>query len=163
MSLLLRTVTAPAAKGCSLFGDVFERVRMKYVNLVSDKALIENAIDGTQTSLDPHFGFMNAEGSREMQEDTAGKFGGLDMEVSQENGFIKVISPIDDTPASMAGIRAGDIITGLNGKTVQELSMGDVLEQTRGEPKSKVTLTIRRQGADKPLEITLRRAIFRAN
>jgi carboxyl-terminal processing protease len=144
----------------ALLGDVFGRVHLEYVDPVSDKALIENAIDGMLTGLDPHSGYMNAEEFREMQDDTAGKFGGLGIEVIQENGFIKVISPIDDTPASKAGIRAGDIITGLNGTTVQGLSMEDVFEQMRGKPNSKVTLTIKREGADKPLDITLRREII---
>ncbi len=144
----------------SVFGDVFEQVRLEYVDPVSDKNLIEDAIDGMLTGLDPHSVYMNAEEFREMQEETAGQFGGLGIEVTQENGFIKVISPMDDTPASKAGIRAGDIITGLNGKTVQGLSMDDMLGLMRGKPNSKVTLTIKREGTDKPLEITMRRKII---
>jgi carboxyl-terminal processing protease len=144
----------------ALFGDVFERVRQEYVDPVSDKDLIEDAIDGMLTGLDPHSAYMNAEEFREMQEETAGEFGGLGMEVTQENGFIKVMSPMDDTPASKAGIRAGDIITGLNGKTVQGLSMEDILGKMRGKPNSQVTLTIKRERIDKPLEITMRREVI---
>ena len=143
-----------------LFGDVFERVRSEYVDPVSDKELVENAINGMLTGLDPHSAYMNAEQFREMQVETTGEFGGLGIEVVLENGFFKVISPIDDTPASKAGIKAGDIITGLNGKSVQGLSPVDALEQMRGAPNSKVTLTIEREGVDHPLEISMRRAVI---
>ena len=144
----------------ALFGDVFERVRSEYVDPVSDKELVENAINGMLTGLDPHSAYMNAEQFREMQVETKGEFGGLGIEVVPENGFFKVISPMDDTPASKAGIKAGDIITGLNGKTTQGLSLEDALEQMRGPPNSKVTLTIKREGVDQPLEISMRREVI---
>ena len=144
----------------ALFGDVFERVRSEYVDPVSDKELMENAINGMLTGLDPHSAYMNAEQFREMQVETTGEFGGLGVEVVPENGFFKVISPMDDTPASKAGIKAGDIITGLNGKSVQGLSPVDALEQMRGAPNSKVTLTIEREGVDHPLEISMRREVI---
>ena len=141
----------------ALFGDAFERVRSEYVDPVSDKSLIAYAIGGMLTSLDPHSGYMNAAKFREMKIQTTGQFAGLGIEVAQENGFIKVVSPMDGTPASKAGIRAGDIIAALNGKPVQWLSLEDALEEMRGAPNSKVTLTIRREGVDKPLAISMRR------
>ena len=112
------------------------------------------------TGLDPHSSYMNAKAFRDMQVQTKGEFGGLGIEVTQENGFIKVISPIDDTPASKAGIKAGDIITALNGKTVQGLSLQDAVDKMRGAPNSKITLTIKREGVDKPLELSMRREII---
>ena len=144
----------------ALFGDAFERVRREYVDPVSDKTLIEYAIDGMLTGLDPHSGYMNAAEFREMEIQATGQFAGLGVEVIQENGFVKVVSPMDGTPASKAGIRAGDIITALNGKAVQWLSLEDALEKMRGAPNSKVTLTIKREGVDKPLELSMRRAII---
>ena len=102
----------------TLFGDVFDRVRAEYVEPVNDRELIENAINGMLTGLDPHSNYMNAKAFRDMQVQTHGEFGGLGLEVTQENGFVKVISPIDDTPASRAGIKPGDLILELNGHTV---------------------------------------------
>ena len=145
----------------TLFGDVFERVRADYVDPVTDKDLVENAINGMLTGLDPHSAYMNAKQFRDMQVQTKGEFGGLGIEVTQENGFIKVISPIDDTPAAKAGIKAGDIITALDGKTVQGISLNDAVEKMRGAPNSKITLTVKREGIDKPLEIGLLREIIR--
>jgi carboxyl-terminal processing protease len=112
------------------------------------------------TGLDPHSSYMNAKAFRDMQVQTKGEFGGLGIEVTQENGFIKVISPIDDTPASKAGVKAGDIITALDGKTVQGLSLQDAVDQMRGLPNSKITLTIKREGIDKPVEISMMREII---
>ncbi len=139
----------------TLFGDVFERVRAEYVEPVNDKELVENAINGMLTGLDPHSTYMNAKAFRDMQVQTKGEFGGLGIEVTQENGFIKVISPIDDTPAAKAGIKSGDLITALDGKTVQGLSLNDAVDQMRGPPNSKITLTIKRDGIDKPIELTM--------
>jgi carboxyl-terminal processing protease len=144
----------------TLFGDVFERVRAEYVDPVGDKDLIENSINGMLTGLDPHSSYMNAKAFRDMQVQTKGEFGGLGIEVTQENGFIKVISPIDDTPAAKAGVKAGDIITALDGKTVQGLSLQDAVDQMRGLPNSKITLTIKREGIDKPVEISMMREII---
>jgi carboxyl-terminal processing protease len=144
----------------TLFGDVFERVRAEYVDPVGDKDLVENAINGMLTGLDPHSSYMNSKQFRDMQVQTKGEFGGLGIEVTQENGFIKVISPIDDTPASKAGVKAGDIITALDGKTVQGLSLQDAVDQMRGLPNSKITLTVKREGVDKPVEISMMREII---
>jgi carboxyl-terminal processing protease len=144
----------------TLFGDVFERVRAEYVDPVGDKDLVENAINGMLTGLDPHSSYMNAKQFRDMQVQTKGEFGGLGIEVTQENGFIKVISPIDDTPASKAGVKAGDIITALDGKTVQGLSLQDAVDKMRGLPNSKISLTIKREGVDKPVEISMLREII---
>ncbi len=144
----------------TLFGDVFERVRADYVDPVTDKDLVENAINGMLTGLDPHSSYMNAKQFRDMQVQTKGEFGGLGIEVTQENGFIKVISPIDDTPAAKAGVKAGDIITALDGKTVEGLSLQDAVDQMRGLPNSKITLTIKRAGVDKPLELSMLREII---
>ena len=144
----------------TLFGDVFERARSEYVDPVSDTDLINDAINGMLTGLDPHSSYMNAEQFRAMQEDTKGEFGGLGIEVIPENGFFKVISALDDTPAFKAGIKAGDIVTGLNGKTTQGLSPEDALDQMRGRPNSKVTLTIKREGLDHPLDISMRREVI---
>src|SRR5271169_2100621 len=144
----------------TLFGDVFERVRAEYVDPVDDKDLIENSINGMLTGLDPHSSYMNAKAFRDMQVQTKGEFGGLGIEVTQDNGFIKVISPIDDTPASKAGIKAGDIITALDGKTVQGLSLQDAVDKMRGAPNSKITLTIKREGVEKPLEVSMLREVI---
>jgi carboxyl-terminal processing protease len=144
----------------TLFGDVFERVRAEYVDPVTDKDLVENAINGMLTGLDPHSSYMNSKAFRDMQVQTKGEFGGLGIEVTQDNGFIKVISPIDDTPASRAGVKAGDIITALDGRTVQGLSLNDAVDKMRGSPNSKITLTIKREGIDKPLEVSMLREII---
>jgi carboxyl-terminal processing protease len=144
----------------TLFGDVFERVRAEYVDPVGDKDLVENAINGMLTGLDPHSSYMNAKAFRDMQVQTKGEFGGLGIEVTQDNGFIKVISPIDDTPAAKAGIKAGDIITAIDGKTVQGISLNDAVDKMRGPPNSKITLTIKREGIDKPVEQALLREVI---
>ena len=144
----------------TLFGDVFERVRAEYVDPVGDKELVENAINGMLTGLDPHSSYMNAKQFRDMQVQTKGEFGGLGIEVTQENGFIKVVSPIDDTPAAKAGIKAGDIITALDGKTVQGLSLSDAVDKMRGPPNSKIMLTIKREGVDKPVEVSMLREVI---
>ena len=135
-------------------------MRSEYVDPVSDTDLINNAINGMLTGLDPHSSSMSAAQFRAMQEETKGEFGGLGIEVIPEAGFFKVISAMDDTPAFKAGIKAGDIVTGLNGKTTQGLSPEDALDQMRGRPNSKVTLTIKREGLDHPLDISMRREVI---
>jgi carboxyl-terminal processing protease len=138
-----------------VFGDVMQRVRAEYVDPVDDKEMIENAINGMLTGLDPHSSYMNAKAFKDMQIQTKGEFGGLGIEVNEEKGIIKVVSPIDDTPAARAGIKPGDIITAIDGKTVIGLSLNDAVERMRGPPNSKIVLTIKRQNVDKPLEVPL--------
>jgi carboxyl-terminal processing protease len=138
-----------------VFGDVMQRVRAEYVDPVDDKELIENAINGMLTGLDPHSSYMNAKAFKDMQIQTKGEFGGLGIEVSEDKGVIKVVSPIDDTPAARAGIKPGDIITALDGKSVIGLTLNDAVDKMRGPPNSKIVLTLKRQGVDKPIEVPL--------
>jgi carboxyl-terminal processing protease len=144
----------------TLFGDVFERVRAEYVQPVPDKTLVENALNGMLAGLDPHSAYMDASQFRDMQVQTQGKFGGLGIEVTEDQGLIRVISPIDDTPASHAGIKAGDIITALDGKTVEGLPLSKAVDEMRGDPGSRITLTIKRSGIDKPIQVSLERQII---
>ncbi|MFT8244220.1 S41 family peptidase [Roseomonas sp. BN140053] len=145
----------------NLFGDVFERVRAEYVEPVNDRDVIENAINGMLQGLDPHSSYMNARSFRDMQVQTRGEFGGLGIEVSQEAGYVKVISPIDDTPAARAGIKPGDLITNLNGTSVQGMTLQEAVEQMRGERGSSIRLTIRREGTPTPIEVSLTREVIR--
>jgi carboxyl-terminal processing protease len=145
----------------NLFGDVFERVRAEYVEPISDRDAVENAINGMLTGLDPHSSYLNQRNYRDMQVQTRGEFGGLGIEVTQEGGFIKVISPIDETPAARAGVKPGDLITHLNGNSVQGLSLQEAVEQMRGERGSTIRITLRRDGADRPIELTLTRDVIR--
>lgn len=144
----------------NLFGDVFERVRAEYVEDVTDEELIEAAIRGMLTSLDPHSSYLSPENFDEMQVQTRGEFGGLGIEVTMEDGFVKVVSPIDDTPADRAGIMAGDYITHLDGEGVLGLTLGDAVEKMRGPVNTDIVLTVVREGADEPLEITVTRDII---
>jgi len=144
----------------TLFGDVFERVRAEYVEPTNDRELIENAINGMLTGLDPHSSYMNAKSFKDMQVQTRGKFGGLGLEVSSENGLIKVISPIDDTPASRAGMKAGDLITMLDGQTVQGLSLNEAVDKMRGAPGSQIKLTIKRENIATPIEVSMQREVI---
>jgi len=144
----------------ALFGDVFEKVRAEYVEPVNDQDLVENSINGMLTGLDPHSNYMNAKAFRDMQVQTRGEFGGLGIEVTQEGGYIRVISPIDDTPASRAGVKPGDLILSLDGQTVQGLTLNDAVDKMRGAPNSKITLTIKREGVDKPIELSMQREII---
>ena len=143
-----------------VFGDVMQRVRAEYVDPVDDKDMIENAINGMLTGLDPHSSYMNAKAFKDMQIQTKGEFGGLGIEVSADKGMIKVVSPIDDTPAARAGIKAGDLITALDGKTVIGLSLNEAVDRMRGPPKSKIVLTIKRLNVDKPIEVPMIREVI---
>jgi carboxyl-terminal processing protease len=145
----------------NLFGDIFERVRAEYVEPVNDREVIESAINGMLQGLDPHSSYMNARSFRDMQVQTRGEFGGLGIEVSQEGGYVKVISPIDDTPAAKAGVKPGDLITHLNGESVQGLTLQEAVDKMRGERGSTLKLTIRRPGAESPLELALVREVIR--
>ena len=144
----------------TLFGDVFEKVRRDYVEPVSDKALVQNALNGMLAGLDPHSAYMTSKQFHEMEVQTSGQFGGLGIEVTEDSGLIRVISPIDDTPASKAGIKAGDIITAIDGKTVEGVPLSDAVRQMRGKVNTPITLTIKRQGIDKPVIVTLTRQII---
>ncbi len=143
-----------------LFGDIFERVRAQYVDETTDKKLIESAINGMLQSLDPHSSYLNEENFRDMQVQTRGEFGGLGIEVTMEQGFVRVVSPIDDTPAARAGLEAGDFITHLDGETVQGLSLSDAVDKMRGRVGSDIVLTIRREGVE-PFDVTVKRDVVR--
>ncbi len=143
----------------NLFGDVFERVRAEYVEEVSDEELIEAAITGMLTSLDPHSSYLNAKNFKDMQVQTRGKFGGLGIEVTMENGFVKVVSPIDDTPAARSGIKPGDFITHLDGKPVLGLTLGEAVELMRGKVGSDIRLTIKRENTA-AFDVTITRAVI---
>ena len=145
----------------NLFGDVFERVRAEYVEPVNDRDVIENAINGMLQGLDPHSSYMNVRSFRDMQVQTRGEFGGLGIEVSQEAGYVKVISPIDETPAARAGVKPGDLITHINSTSTQGLTLQEAVDQMRGERGSTIRLTIRREGTAAPIELSLTRDVIR--
>ena len=162
----------PAAHGANdmgayrqldLFSDAFERVRANYVRPVDDSELINAAIEGMVSNLDPHSSYMDAKAFADMQIQTKGEFGGIGIEVTMENGLVKVISPIDNTPAAKAGIKAGDYIAAINGASVQGLNLNDAIDKMRGPAGSKITLTILRTGdktaPKKPFDVTLMRAV----
>lgn len=144
----------------NLFGDVFAKVREDYVEEVDDKALIEAAINGMLSSLDPHSSYLSAKNYDGMKVQTRGKFGGLGIEVTMENGLVKVVSPIDDTPAAAAGVKAGDYITHLDGEAVLGLTLSEAVEKMRGLVDTDLDLTIRRAGQKEPIELTITRAII---
>jgi carboxyl-terminal processing protease len=143
-----------------LFGDVFERVRAEYVEEISDQELIESAINGMLTSLDPHSGYLDAKKYRDMQVQTKGEFGGLGIEVTMEDGLVKVVSPIDDTPAYRAGIQAGDVITHINKEPVLGMSLAEAVERMRGPVDTSIALTLRRPGEDQPIDVSMARAVI---
>ncbi len=140
----------------NLFGEVMERAKATYVEDVEDKKLIESAINGMLVSLDPHSSYLDAQSFKYMNEQTKGKFGGLGIEVTMEQGVVKVVSPIDDTPASRAGLKPGDYITNIDGANVVGMTLNDAVDKMRGKPGSKVRLTIRRIN-EKPFDVTLKR------
>jgi len=143
------------------FSEVFGKVKADYVEPVDDKKLLENAIRGMLSGLDPHSAYLDKEEFKELQEGTTGEFGGLGIEVGMEDGFVKVISPIDDTPAARAGVKAGDLIIKLDDTPVKGLSLNDAVKLMRGKPGSKIVLTIVREGAQKPLVLTLVRDVIK--
>ena len=138
----------------NMFGEVYERVRREYVEEVSDKELIEAAIEGMLQSLDPHSSFMNEDTFKDMQVQTKGEFGGLGIEVSMEDGFVKVVSPIDDTPAFEAGVEAGDFIIEIDGESVYGMSLGDAVDKMRGKINTEITIKISR-GELEPFDIVI--------
>src|ERR1043165_3447397 len=141
-----KAAAADTYKQLNLFGDVFERVRADYVEKPDDSKLIESAINGMLSGLDPHSTYMDPKSFRDMQVQTRGEFGGLGIEVTMEDGLIKVVSPIDDTPASKAGVMANDIITKLDEEQVQGLTLNQAVEKMRGPVNTKIKLTIMRKG-----------------
>lgn len=140
------------------FTEIFERIRSSYVEEVDDKTLFNNAIKGMLNSLDPHSAYLQEEDFSDLQENTSGKFGGLGIEVGMENGLVRVITPIDDTPAQRAGIRTGDLIVSLDGEPVMGLSLSDAVELMRGQPGTPITLEVRRKGESDLLSFTIERA-----
>ncbi|MFN2349816.1 MAG: S41 family peptidase [Thioalkalivibrio sp.] len=143
------------------FTDVYMRIKRNYVEDVSDSELLENAIRGMLSGLDPHSSYLSERDFRDLQIGTSGEFGGLGLEVGMEDGFVKVISPIDDTPASKAGVRAGDLIIRLDDKPVKGMTLNDAVNEMRGPKGTDITLTIMREGADQPIRLTLTRDIIR--
>ncbi len=141
--------------------EVFGKVKQNYVEEVEDKELLENAIRGLLTGLDPHSAYLDKDAFTELREGTSGEFGGLGIVVGLKDGFVNVISPIDDTPAAKAGVKAGDLIIRLDKKNVKGMSLEDAVSIMRGKPKTDIVLTIVREGADKPLEIKITRAIIK--
>ena len=138
-----------------LFGDIFERIRSSYVEEIDEEKLIESAISGMLTSLDPHSSYMAPEDFSTMQVQTRGEFGGLGIEVTQENGFIKVVSPIDDTPADNAGIEAGDFITKVDGESTLGKTLDEAVDKMRGPVGSEIIITIVREGVDEPFDVSI--------
>jgi carboxyl-terminal processing protease len=162
--LLGSTASAAASdtyRELNLFGDVFERVRADYVEKPDDSQLVESAINGMLAGLDPHSSYMDPKSFRDMQVQTRGEFGGLGIEVTMEDGLVKVVAPIDDTPAAKAGVMANDVITKLDDEAVQGLTLNQAVDKMRGPVNTKIKLTIMRKGSDKPIEVTIMRDIIR--
>ncbi len=156
-----KAAAADTYRQLNLFGDVFERVRADYVEKPDDSKLIESAINGMLAGLDPHSSYMEPKSFRDMQVQTRGEFGGLGIEVTMEDGLIKVVAPIDDTPAAKAGVMANDIITHLDDEPVQGLTLNQAVEKMRGPVNTKIKLTIMRKGQDKPIEVSITRDVIR--
>jgi carboxyl-terminal processing protease len=156
-----QAAAADTYRQLSLFGDVFERVRADYVEKPDDGKLIESAINGMLAGLDPHSSYMDSKSFRDMQVQTRGEFGGLGIEVTMEDGLIKVVAPIDETPAAKAGVMANDIITHLDEEPVQGLTLNQAVEKMRGPVNTKIKLKIMRKGQDKPVEVSITRDIIR--
>jgi len=156
-----RAAVSDTYRELNLFGDVFERVRADYVERPDDSKLVESAINGMLAGLDPHSSYMDPKSFRDMQVQTRGEFGGLGIEVTMEDGLVKVVAPIDDTPAAKAGVMANDVITHLDDEAVQGLTLNQAVDKMRGPVNTKIKLTIMRKGADKPIEVTIVRDIIR--
>ena len=143
-----------------IFTEIFSKIKSDYVENIEDSTLLKNAIRGMLQGLDPHSAYLDKDAYKELQEGTSGEFGGLGIEVGYEDGFVKVISPIDDTPAKRAGIKAGDLIIRLDGKSVKGISLMEAVKMMRGKPGSKIELTILRGGEEKPFNVTIVRDII---
>ena len=142
------------------FAEVLDRIKAAYVEPVDDKTLLENAIKGMLSNLDPHSAYLEPEAFRDLQESTSGEFGGLGIELGSEDGFLKVVSPIDDTPASAAGIQPGDLIVKINGQPTKGLSLMEAVEKMRGKAGTDIELTLLREGG-KPFDVELTRAVIK--
>ena len=162
-SILLsaKAAAADTYRQLNLFGDVFERVRADYVEKPEDSKLVQTAINGMLTSLDPHSSYMDAKSFRDMQVQTRGEFGGLGIEVTMQDGVIKVVAPIDDTPAAKAGIMANDLITHIDDEPIQGLTLNQAVEKMRGPVNTKIKIKVVRKGQTKPLEMSIVRDIIR--
>lgn len=161
LPLVVQAANNDTYRQLNLFGDVFERVRADYVEEVSDNELIEAAINGMLSSLDPHSRYLNAKSFEDMQTQTRGEFGGLGIEVTMDdNGFVKVITPIDDTPAQRAGLEPGDYVTHLDGKQILGLTLSEAVDKMRGPIDSGIILTIQRPGAEAPFDVEIIRAVI---
>jgi carboxyl-terminal processing protease len=156
-----KAAVADTYRQLNLFGDVFERVRSDYVEKPDDSKLIESAINGMLAGLDPHSSYMDPKSFRDMQVQTRGEFGGLGIEVLMEDGLIKVVAPIDETPAAKAGILANDLIIKLDDDQVQGMTLNQAVEKMRGPANTKIKITIMRKGQDKPIEVSLTREVIR--
>jgi carboxyl-terminal processing protease len=156
-----RAAVSDTYRELNLFGDVFERVRADYVEKPEDSKLVESAINGMLAGLDPHSSYMDPKSFRDMQVQTRGEFGGLGIEVTMEEGLVKVVAPIDETPAAKAGVMANDVITHLDDEAVQGLTLNQAVDKMRGPVNTKIKLTIMRKGADKPIEVSIVRDIIR--
>src|SRR5216117_1128350 len=152
---IAKAAPADTYRQLSLFGDVFERVRADYVEKPEDSKLVEQAINGMLNGLDPHSSYMDPKSFRDMQIQTRGEFGGLGIEVTMEDGLVKVVSPIDETPAAKAGVMANDIIIKLDDDQVQGLTLNQAVEKMRGPVNTKIKLTIMRKGQDKAIEVAI--------
>lgn len=148
-------------KQLNLFGEVFERVRSQYVEELSDKEIIEHALNGMLASLDPHSSYMNEEKFNDMKVETRGEFGGVGIEITMDNGLVKVVSPIDDTPAFRAGIQASDYIIKIDGEAVMGMELSDAVDKMRGKVGSTVDISIRREGVEETIDVTLTRDIIK--
>jgi len=144
-----------------VFSEVFDRIKSDVVEEVDDKQLLEDAIQGMLSGLDPHSTYLDPESFKEVRIGTSGEFGGLGIEVTMENGFVKVVAPIDDTPAQRAGLQPGDLITRLDDKPVKGMSLSEAVEHMRGKPETDIKLTVIREGEAKPLEVTITRAVIK--
>jgi carboxyl-terminal processing protease len=147
-------------KNLAIFGDIFERVRSNYVEEPNDSDLVENAINGMLTSLDPHSSYLNAEDAAEMRTQTRGEFGGLGIEVTMEDELVKVITPMFESPAEEAGVLAGDLISKIDGEEVRGLTLQDAVDKMRGPVNTPIVLELLREGADSPIEVTIVREII---
>ena len=156
-----RAAASDTYRELNLFGDVFERVRADYVEKPDDKKLVESAINGMLAGLDPHSSYMDPKSFQDMQVQTRGEFGGLGIEVTMEDGLVKVVAPIDDTPAAKAGIMANDVITHLDDEAVQGMTLNQAVDKMRGPVNTKIKLTILRKGVDKPFDVSITRETIR--